>query len=78
MKKDAVKDLKPGVNDEKIIGPPLIKGVNDSLKENEQMIRLDSLIMEKRKLELKKEIPLKDSLNIKNNRSTRDTSRVKD
>lgn len=78
LKNDAVKDLKPGVKDEKIIGPPLIKGVNDSLKENEQMLRLDSLIMEKRKLELKKEIPLKDSLNIKNNRSTRDTSRVKD
>jgi TolA-binding protein len=77
LKNDATRELKPGVNDEMIIAPPLIKTVNDSLKEKNQIQRLDSLIMEKRKLELKDGIPLKDTLNIKNNRIAEDSSRVK-
>ena len=76
-KSDAVKEPIPENNEEKIIATPLINGVNDSLKEKEQKPRLDSLIMEKRKTELKEGIPLKDPLKIKINSNAKDSSKVK-
>ena len=75
LKNGPVKEPMPEVNEERIIAKPLINGVNDGLKE--KMARIDSLIMEKRKTELKEEIPLKDSLKIKINSNAKDSSRVK-
>jgi TolA-binding protein len=77
LKNGTEKGLKPGVNDEKVITPSIIKAANDSLRDKVQMPAPDSLLIEKRMLELKDEIQVKDSLNRKNNRIIEDSTRIK-
>ena len=77
LKNETGKELRPEFNDEKVIAPSIIKSENDSLREEKQIPRPDSLLMEKRRLRFKVEMQSKDSLNRKNNRIIIDSTRIK-
>jgi tetratricopeptide (TPR) repeat protein len=76
LKNGTEKKISPGINEEKVITPS-IKAANDSLRDKIRMSAPDTLLMEKRMLELKDEIQVKDSLNRKSNKILEDSTRIR-